>query len=86
MTQTRPAVEARSNGALEQLDKGLLERLAESALIEDGAWQDVTTSATVEPEQRGGVGHEVRGRVDVVVVDPAVPPGQCPPADRIPTR
>jgi nicotinate-nucleotide pyrophosphorylase (carboxylating) len=53
MTQTRPAIEARTDGALEQLDAGILERLAEAALIEDGAWQDVTTSATVEPEQRG---------------------------------
>src|SRR5579859_3175164 len=35
------------------LDPALLAEVARRALDEDGAWQDVTTSATVEPQQRG---------------------------------
>jgi len=42
---------ARSPGG--ELDSALLKELARSALLEDGAFQDVTTSATVEPEQQG---------------------------------
>ena len=37
----------------EQLDPTILADLAQRALAEDGAWQDVTTSATVDPEQHG---------------------------------
>jgi nicotinate-nucleotide pyrophosphorylase (carboxylating) len=37
----------------EQLDATLLRELARQALTEDGAWQDVTTAATVDPAQRG---------------------------------
>lgn len=42
-----------ANGAFEQLDAGLLAQMARQALTEDGAWQDVTTTATVDPAQRG---------------------------------
>jgi nicotinate-nucleotide pyrophosphorylase (carboxylating) len=37
----------------EVLDAGLLDEIARRALLEDGVWQDVTTAATVEPDQRG---------------------------------
>jgi nicotinate-nucleotide pyrophosphorylase (carboxylating) len=43
----------RSDGAFEELDAGLLAQAARQALSEDGAWQDVTTTATVDPAQRG---------------------------------
>ncbi len=36
-----------------QLDPALLQELAHRSLLEDGAFQDVTTAATVEPEQQG---------------------------------
>jgi nicotinate-nucleotide pyrophosphorylase (carboxylating) len=47
------ALEDRSDGAYEELDADLLGELARLALSEDGAWQDVTTAATVDPAQRG---------------------------------
>jgi nicotinate-nucleotide pyrophosphorylase (carboxylating) len=53
---TRTATATRDiqvDGALEALDVELLGDLARQALTEDGAWQDVTTAATVDPNQRG---------------------------------
>src|SRR6266567_5585245 len=47
------ALDTGSNGGCEELDGMLLSRLARQALTEDGAWQDVTTAATVDPAQRG---------------------------------
>ena len=56
VVRARPAgtpVENLSDGAYEELDADLLAQLARQALSEDGAWQDVTTAATVDPAQRG---------------------------------
>jgi nicotinate-nucleotide pyrophosphorylase (carboxylating) len=46
-------IDIQTDGALEPLDAELLAELARQALTEDGAWQDVTTAATVDPNQRG---------------------------------
>jgi nicotinate-nucleotide pyrophosphorylase (carboxylating) len=46
-------LDIQTDGALEPLDAALLAELARQALTEDGAWQDVTTAATVDPTQRG---------------------------------
>ena len=48
-----PATESHGDGGYEELDFELLVQLARQALTEDGAWQDVTTAATVDPGQRG---------------------------------
>jgi nicotinate-nucleotide pyrophosphorylase (carboxylating) len=45
--------EAMSLHALPRLSRTHLRRLAENALKEDRAWQDVTTAALVPPEQKG---------------------------------
>lgn len=51
---TRPSsTPDQNNGGAEELDAGLIGELARRALLEDGVWQDVTTSATVNPQQRG---------------------------------
>jgi nicotinate-nucleotide pyrophosphorylase (carboxylating) len=39
--------------AVERLEPRLLAEVARRGLEEDGAWQDVTTAATVAPDQRG---------------------------------
>jgi len=46
-------VRGRRDGGAEQLDAALLDEIARRALTEDGAWQDVTTSATVDEAQSG---------------------------------
>ena len=46
-------VDVQEDGGLEEMDATLLSELARQALTEDGAWQDVTTAATVDPAQRG---------------------------------
>jgi nicotinate-nucleotide pyrophosphorylase (carboxylating) len=43
----------RRHGAAEALDADLLAQIARRALTEDGAWQDVTTAATVDEAQSG---------------------------------
>ncbi len=53
MMQITDSTSVRNDGAFEDLDAGLLARLAREALSEDGAWQDVTTTATVDPAQAG---------------------------------
>jgi nicotinate-nucleotide pyrophosphorylase (carboxylating) len=44
-----------------ELDPHLLGELVRNALAEDGVWQDVTTAATVAPEQRGSATVLVKG-------------------------
>jgi len=43
----------RRDGGAELLDAGLVEEIVRRALTEDGAWQDVTTAATVDEMQSG---------------------------------
>lgn len=50
-----------SHAAYAALDPTYLERLARQALDEDGAWLDVTTAATVEPDQSGSATVLVKG-------------------------
>lgn len=52
-TTSALALDLHRDGGVEELDAELLAQLARQALSEDGAWQDVTTAATVDPAQRG---------------------------------
>ena len=47
------------------LDRPVVRALAERALIEDSAWHDVTTAATVPPEQEGRAA--IRARASGVI-------------------
>jgi len=51
--RTEPSAEAAAHAAAPGLDPHAVAAIVLRALEEDGAWQDVTTAATVLPSQRG---------------------------------
>lgn len=53
--------ETKTSPPAEELNRQLVDEIVRRALAEDGVWQDVTTAATVAPEQQGRATVLVKG-------------------------